>query len=600
MEYVDANHSEIALVGLEDAIGQEPYGSPSVFNFYQPEYQPSAFSGNAVAPEFQIFTAPWAVTLLNGLMSMIDHGVSACDEGLGYSDTNKNLYPWYGCSVGRYQLAESSSIDETISELSLLLTGGRLSATDAVKTAYQGAAAGDGFKAAQRAVILSPEFHTIGNPLISGTREFVPAPAPSPGSSYKATVMLFMSGGADTFNMLVPYEGTLWSDYKTVRNDIALATHELLGISTVGQAISNFAVHHKLPFLQHLYNNGSAAFVSNIGALVEPTTKSQYKEGDTERCVGLFSHSDQQAAAATLKCQVAGTSPRGAGGRMSDALKDNQYKTQSFSIAGTSTWSQGFETNQQIIHQTDGSVRLESYSSVEPLLKNMTRQRHQNIYCEEYAKLIGEFVESSQALGSTLDATTLETDFTASTSLAKQLKQVSKLIAARDARGAERDVFYVNIGGFDAHSNALEALAEKFQDINDALEAFVSELKTQTDSSGNSIFDSVVIASESDFGRTLSSNGAGTDHAWAGNHFVIGGKVNGGRVFNDFPTSLLDGNDQDIGRGRLVPKYPWENMMVPIAEWMGVQESQHSTVFPNIAKFDRSRHILSKDTLFRS
>merc|ERR1712178_314184 len=174
----------------------------------------------------------------------------------------------------------------------------------------------------------------------------------------------------------------------------------------------------------------------------------------------------------------------------------------------------------------------------------------------------------------------------------RQFSQVARLIAAREERNVERDLFYVTIGGFDTHSDSAEVLEENFRHINDALQEFVGELRAQN------IFDSVVIASESDFGRTLSTNGAGTDHAWAGNHFVIGGRVNGGRVFNDFPSSLLEGNDQDLGRGRLIPKYPWENMMVPIAEWMGVQEDQQATVFPNLANFDRQQHILAEGTLF--
>jgi len=178
--------------------------------------------------------------------------------------------------------------------------------------------------------------------------------------------------------------------------------------------------------------------------------------------------------------------------------------------------------------------------------------------------------------------------------LARQLRQVATLIAARQERGVARDLFYVGLGGFDAHSNAAEVLAELFGSIDAALQAFVGELQ------GQGIFDNVVIASESDFGRTLTTNGAGTDHGWAGNHFVIGGKVNGGHVYNDFPSSLLDGHDQDLGRGRLIPKYPWENMVVPIAEWMGVQEEQHTAVFPNLASFDRAKHVLAKDTLFKA
>jgi len=326
--------------------------------------------------------------------------------------------------------------------------------------------------------------------------------------------------------------------------------------------------------------------------LVEPTTKEQYKSDSSEKCVGLFSHSDQQTAATTLKCQVAGTSPKGAGGRIGDALKENNYETNSFSLAGTSTWSQGVHTTQEVISPTQGAIRLASYSSVSPLLRNITRRTHQNVYCEQYAKSISNFVETGESLGNTLDAVTLETSFAGATGLGRQLKQVARLIAARETRKVERDLFYVNIGGFDAHTLGAQVLAERFTMIDDALKEFVTELKAQN------IFNSVVIASESDFGRTLSSNGAGTDHAWAGNHFVIGGNVNGGRVYNDFPDSLLLGSEQDLGRGRLIPKYPWESMIVPIAEWMGVDESQHATVFPNLAKFDKAKHIVAKDTLF--
>merc|ERR1711939_204612 len=175
-----------------------------------------------------------------------------------------------------------------------------------------------------------------------------------------------------------------------------------------------------------------------------------------------------------------------------------------------------------------------------------------------------------------------------------QFHQVARLIKARDLRKAERDLFVVRIGGFNAHSNAAEALLEKFKEINDALEGFVAELE------GQDVFRDTVLFTESDFGRSLTSNGAGTDHGWAGNHFIIGGSVQGKKVFNDFPDSLLAGNDQDLGRGRLIPKYPWESMMVPIAEWMGVEEPALPTVFPNLANFDRAKHILAKDVLFKA
>merc|ERR1711879_471924 len=149
----------------------------------------------------------------------------------------------------------------------------------------------------------------------------------------------------------------------------------------------------------------------------------------------------------------------------------------------------------------------------------------------------------------------------------------------RAERKVERDFFYVEMGGFDTHSDVDDVLNSKFTQIDDALRDFVAELK------GQNVFDSTVLVAESDFGRSLTSNGAGTDHAWAGNYFILGGSINGGRIYNEFPTSLLEGNEQDAGRGRLIPKYPWESMMVPVAEWMGADAMHHASIFPNLHNF---------------
>ena len=118
--------------------------------------------------------------------------------------------------------------------------------------------------------------------------------------------------------------------------------------------------------------------------------------------------------------------------------------------------------------------------------------------------------------------------------------------------------------------------------MNNALEDFVAEMKAQ------GIWNKVTVVSASDFARTLTSNGKGTDHAWAGQHFIMGGSVQGGKIYNDFPPSLQPGNDQDAGRGRLIPKYPWESMLVPVSTWMGVPTDQRGAIFPNLANFDSS------------
>jgi uncharacterized protein (DUF1501 family) len=408
--------------------------------------------------------------------------------------------------------------------------------------------------------------------------------------------MLYLSGGADTFNMLVPLCGGLYDEYAEVRGDIALAPSELNTISAPTQVCNSFGVHHKLPFVKQLYDDGQLAFVSNIGSLVEPTTKEQYETRTSQGCAGSFSHVDQTNGAQTLKCQVQGTSPRGFGGRLADALSGESYLTTSFSIAGMATWSQGVITSVEILSGSGGAVRLQNYQDLQAVVGNATQIKYGGAYAEEYTKQFASAVRSSETLAGYIDEVVLTTDYDDTTGLAKQLMQVARLIATRAVRRAERDFFYVRLGGFDTHDNNNEVLDAKFAEISDALEGFVAELR------GQEIFGSTVIVTSSEFGRTLTSNGLGTDHAWAGNHFVLGGGIRGGSIFNDFPESLLEGNAQDAGRGRLIPKYPWESVMAPIAEWMGADPSSgpFASVFPNLANFDSSEHIIGKTDLFNN
>merc|ERR1719150_1981738 len=136
-------------------------------------------------------------------------------------------------------------------------------------------------------------------------------------------------------------------------------------------------------------------------------------------------------------------------------------------------------------------------------------------------------------------------------------------------------------------------LARRFTEIDGALRAFVAEMQAQK------VWNNVVLATESEFARTLDSNGGGSDHAWAGNHFVIGGSINGGRVLNKFPRSLAIRNDHDLGRGRMIPEYPWESMMVPLADWLGIDADQEAVTFPNLARFNRTQHIIPTELLFK-
>merc|ERR1712217_125618 len=256
-------------------------------------------------------------------------------------------------------------------------------------------------------------------------------------------------------------------------------------------------------------------------------------------------------------------------------------------------WSQGINTHTEIVDKTQGAVRFGEYEKLRHVIHNVSGQIHGNVYAEEYAHALMDSLESREKIGSFLDNVVLATQYQTDSNLQKQLHQVARLIRAKDQRRAERDLFFVEIGGWDMHSDLKVDLRDKFTEVDDALRGFVVELQAQ------GVFDSVVLTTESDFGRTLTSNGGGSDHGWAGQHIILGGGIRGGKIFNQYATSLVEGNDQAAGRGRLIPKFPWESMMVPIADWMGLEANLQASVFPNLVNFDASQ-IVKTSSLFKN
>jgi len=340
MEYQDEKDRPIVLGNLINTIGQYPYASPTVFNFYMPEFRPDGFPEGLVAPEFQIYTAPNALAFANGMHSLINQGLSNCDDGFGVYVGD--------CSAGTTTFAEKSDMSEALAELDLLLTGGRLEAN---KGNVQAAFKRDGWKDAQKVMILTPEFNTLGSPLPGGVRPPSPPPTFGATSSYKAVVMLMLKGGMDSFQMLVPLNCPLYDEYRGVRKSIAFLPEEMHQISSAAQSCSEFGIHPKLPVLKELYDEGSVAFITDVGSLVEPLTPDMIgkgfhaKGGSGETCQGLFSHNDQQRAAETLTCQYATAEFKGAGGRIADAVAagSEKFNTMSFSLKGSATWPQGFD-----------------------------------------------------------------------------------------------------------------------------------------------------------------------------------------------------------------------------------------------------------------
>jgi len=282
----------------------------------------------------------------------------------------------------------------------------------------------------------------------------------------------------------------------------------------------------------------------------------------------------------------------GGGGRMADALTSPEAGVQSvssFSLAGNQPWSQGLTTKRSVVDGNQVNVESDKPGRAQRIIDKLTTIDFSTVYAKEYVNQVDEALNAYKAV---LDVFQNADTVLANASLnyrgIPQLRQVATLIAARQVRKARRDFFFVGFGGFDNHGNLAPNLARRFSSMNAAIEAFVTEMKAQ------GVWDRVLLATQSDFARTLDPNGnMGTDHGWAGQHFILSGAIKGGRVYNDFPSSLRAGNAADLGRGRLIPKYPYESFMVPIAEWLGVQPMQLNTVFPNLPNFNASQHLIS-------
>merc|ERR1712136_209443 len=385
---------------------------------------------------------------------------------------------------------------------------------------------------------------------------------------YKAAIFLFMEGGADTFNMIVPQDVALYTEYSLVRQDLALQTSELLAITTTGQTVTSFGVHSSLDYLKSLYDIGQAAFVANIGS--------------------LFAHGAQIRALQTLSCQVSGNDTiraGSAGGRLADALAQgaSAFSTSTFSMYGLEGESVGLDTPHVAVDENH--QRLDSFEFWRGYIDASTSSTYLSSVVEGFSRKLLESVQNAEITENVLAGVATSTTYNTDDSLRKQFYDVSRLIGARVDRSTERDLFYVRIGGFDHHGNAKEGLNVLFEAIDTALEGFVAEMVSQD------IWSNIVVLSTPEFGRTLTSSGDGSDHGWAGNHFIVGGSVSGGQIFNHYPASLVD-NDLDLGRGRLIPEHPWESVMVPVAQWLGLDTSQLPTVFPNIENFSSDDLIL--------
>ncbi len=434
-----------------------------------------------------------------------------------------------------------------------------------------------------------PVLNTMLNLKMAGNLAAASAPA---NDEYRALVCLFFSGGIDSFNVLVPRGNTEYQEYKTVRGSLGLAQSALLPINPTVSAGLDLGLHPGLPGLQSMFESGSAAFVSNVGTLLEPVTKQQFDDGGGRFPLGLFSHSDQIEQWQTGTSDI--RSSRGWGGKASDvlhSLNSLQNVSMNISLSGGNVWQSGEEVFAYTVDPYDGAISLNGYDPGNNDPNDITAIRtravdrqlalaYQHLLTEEFAARKRSAIDTYQLFNS---ATNIDlpagVNFNRDKNyLGAQLEMVAKAIAAHSALGHKRQTFYVEIGGWDMHSQLIKGQADSLPPVSEAILAFDNCMKALT------LHSNVTTFTASDFSRTLSSNGDGTDHAWGGNQFVFGGAVQGGKIYGQYP-SLVEDGPQDVGRGRLIPTTPVDVYFAELALWLGVSKTDLSTVLPNIGGF---------------
>jgi len=407
------------------------------------------------------------------------------------------------------------------------------------------------------------------------------------GPEFRALVCLFLYGGNDANNMIVPTDNTTYGVYSTARGPLALAQNTLLPLNLVTPDPQGrtFGLHPNMPELQSLFNNDrKLAIMANVGTLVEPTTAAQFLNGTAKLPPQLFSHADQQVEWQTGWAD--GPTYTGWGGRLADLLTSfNNADTisMSISLAGSNTFQVGNQVSEYQV-STAGPLGLTGFGGTNGQIRyqavqNLLNLPHQNLFEAEFAKITNRAITNNALLTSALTGVTLNTPFPTNSDLSDQLKMIAKIIAVRDTLGMRRQIYFCSVGGYDTHSDELATQNNLLTELSQCMNAFYQATKEL------GIADRVTLFTASDFSRTFQSNGGGSDHAWGSHALILGDSVKGGDIYGAYPTIAIDGPD-DVGEGRWVPTTSVDEYSATLAKWYGVSSpTDLATVLPNIDRF---------------
>ena len=406
------------------------------------------------------------------------------------------------------------------------------------------------------------------------------------GGDYKAMSCLLLAGGNDSYNMLIPRGNNEYNEYAVTRSNLAIPQNDILPSNPITTDGRTFGLHPSMPEMQQLFESGNLGFLCNVGTLIEPSSKTDILNGVVQTPLGLFSHADQiqqwQTGRPHERTNI------GWGGRIADlvqSMNSNDNISMNISLQGSNVFQRGDQIIPYSI-SNNGSIGINGYDGQNGFdqlrteaLNSMMERNYQDIFKNTYINTIKSSNDASVEFQTAIDGIAdFATPLPEYNNLARQLRMVAKTIASRDTLGFSRQIFFVQVGGWDHHDELLIAQSSKLEQVNTALNYF-NNLMTELNTN-----DCVTLFSISDFARTLTSNGNGTDHAWGGNAFFMGGAVNGQEMYGDYPTLALN-SDLDLQDGVIIPTTPADLYMAELALWFGVSPSDLDLILPNLSNF---------------
>jgi len=420
--------------------------------------------------------------------------------------------------------------------------------------------------------------------------------AAATATDYKALVCVFLYGGNDYGNTLIPVDSARYALYQGMRPSLAY-TQAQLAATVLNPNVAlggglQYAIAPELAPLLPIFNAGKMGVMLNVGTLVQPTTKAQYTGGATPLPPRLFSHNDQQSVWQS-------SSPEGAtsgwGGRMGDLFESGNGNAvfTCVNVAGNAVYLSGKLATQYQV-STNGPVALAGVAkplfgstACSAALQNLVTATSANVFENEYTRVTARSLSAGGTLSAALaGGPTIQTSFPppGTNNLADQLKLVARMISTADAVGAKRQVFFVSMGGFDTHSGLATVHPGLLTGLAQALSAFYAATVEL------GVANQVTTFTASDFGRTLTADD-GSDHGWGSMHFMLGGAVNGGRYYGT-PPVVANGGPDDVGQGRLLPSTSVDQYAATMGKWLGISDTDLLTVLPNLGNWNASQRNL--------